>query len=536
MPSHCLTAAAVLLAFGATLPAYAADSSACQTCHSDVAKSHGGAAHKNVPCTTCHSGLDEHLKLATNRPATNMDPAVCGGCHEPQYKSLYAQSDRPARQPKKLAGGPAPDPFFDRALGGHGFTKEHDLPRSHVWMMIDQFAVDRAFGGRFEPKDGWLYAGLEGGKSYKVWDVLKDTKPDSTEHKPFKPGTAAAANAVCLSCKTSDLMLDWAYLGDKAEGAAYHRGSNVVEMARQSQHAMNCNFCHDPHSAKPRIIRDALIEAVTRDDKDAPNVWRDAAAHKTELDVRTAGVRGFTRKVAYMDKADANLMCAQCHVEYICNPGTNVNTGKSVGMDSPLTNHFPFVNADEIEAYYDKIGFRDFKHSLTGAQLVKMQHPDAETFFGSKHDKIGADCATCHMPKVKDEKTGKTYTLHWSTSPRHYMKETCLTCHKDKTEKQMNAVIDAMKGHYDGKVREAESRMNDMFNAFEDAIAAKVDEKTLNEARKLHASAHINWEYWTAVNGAWFHNPEMASRSLAKSAQAAQDATSLLRKAIAEKK
>ena len=138
------------------------------------------------------------------------------------------------------------------------------------------------------------------------------------------------------------------------------------------------------------------------------------------------------------------------------------------------------------------------------------------------------------MPKVKDE-SGKTYTLHWATSPRHYIEETCLTCHKDKTEKQMVAAIDAMKGHYDGKVREAESRMNDMFDAFEDAISAGVDQKTLDEARKLHASAHINWEYWTAVNGAWFHNPDQAVRSLAKSCKAAQDATALLRKAIAAK-
>jgi len=99
----------------------------------------------------------------------------------------------------------------------------------------------------------------------------------------------------------------------------------------------------------------------------------------------------------------------------------------------------------------------------------------------------------------------------------------------------MNKAIDAMKGHYDGKVREAEARMNDMFNAFELAIASGVDEKTLDEARKLHSSAHINWEYWTAVNGAYFHNPEEAQRSLAKSAKAASDATALLRKAIAAK-
>ena len=63
--------------------------------------------------------------------------------------------------------------------------------------------------------------------------------------------------------------------------------------------------------------------------------------------------------------------------------------------------------------------------------LWKAQHPDVETFYGSKHQKAGVECSQCHMPKVKDPKTGKTFTSHWQTSPKHYVKETCLTCHSD---------------------------------------------------------------------------------------------------------
>lgn len=531
---HLSTLAALLICFSAPAWSASVDLSTCTSCHKNISQTHDTSAHKDVACTMCHSGLDDHLKKGT-RPATNNDPRTCGACHQDQFKSLFTVSDHKARQSKKAATGPAPDPFFDRALGAHGFTKEHDLPRAHTWMVIDQFIVDRAYGGRFEAKDGWLYTTLPGGKNYKAWDVLKDTHPENNDQKVFKPGTAAAANGVCWSCKSTDLMLDWAYMGDKVEGAKFNRGSNPVDTARSIQHAINCNFCHDPHNTKPRIVRDGLIDALTRDDKNLPNVWRDVAAHKTPITVENVGVRGFTRKVAYMSKSDPNLMCAQCHVEYICNPGFDAKTGKPIGFDNRLTNHFPFVNADQIGEYYDKIGFRDFKHNLTGANLVKMQHPDTETFFGSKHDKIGATCASCHMPKVKDEKTGKTYTLHWATSPRNYIEQTCLTCHKDKTAQQMTQAIDAMKGHFDGKVREAESRMNDMFNAFEIAIAAGVDQKTLDQARKLHEVAHLNWEYWTAVNGAYFHNPDEAQRSLAKSAQAAIDATNLLRKAVEQK-
>lgn len=519
------------IGLGFAMSASAADLTKCTSCHGTIAKDHAGAAHKDVACSTCHTGLDQHLANMKTRPTVNFDPAACGACHTDQYKSLFATSDRPARQSKKDAAGPAPDPFFDRAMGTHGFTKEHDLPRAHTFMAIDQFIVDRAFGGRFEPKEGWLYTTLEGGKSYKVWDVLKDNHPESNEHKPFKPGTAAAGNAVCWTCKSTDLMLDWAYMGDKVDGAKFHRGSNAVDVVRSVNHGINCNFCHDPHTAQPRVMRDALIDAMER--KDGPNVYRDHAANPAKLTVKDAGVRGFTRKVATMDRADSRLMCAQCHVEYVCNPGQEAGTGKAIGMGSRLTNHFPWVNADDIEAYYDKVGYRDFKHPLTGAQLVKLQHPDAETYFGSKHDKAGATCASCHMPKVK-KADGTTYTNHWATSPRHYIKETCLTCHTDKTEKQMNAAIDAMHGYYTGKLREAESRMNDMFNAFELAIAMNVPEEKLAEARKLHATAHINWEYWTAVNGAWFHNPDMAVRSLSKCADAALKATNLLRAATKE--
>ncbi len=522
-------ASALLFAMGT---AQAAGTPECMACHADVSKSHNTAVHKDVACTSCHTNTAEHLKNFKTHPTSPFDPAACGACHQDQYKSAFKMSEKAIRRSKKSYNGPAPDPFFDRALGAHGFTKEHDIPRGHGMMAIDQFVVDRAFGGRFQPKDGWMYSTLPDEKSYKVWDVLKDEHPDNDEQKVFNPGTAKAANAVCWTCKTTDPMLGWAYLGDKVPGAEFNRASNPVKLVRTIQHGFNCNLCHDPHTGKQRIVRDALIDAMTRED-DA-NVYKTMAHNPTTITVKDAGVRGFNRKVAFLDNKDSRLLCAQCHVEYICNPGIDAKTGKKIGFDNRLTNHFPWKNADQIEAYYEKIGFRDFKHNRTGALLVKMQHPDTETFLGSKHDKAGATCQSCHMPKVKDA-NGKTYTLHWAASPKHYIKETCLTCHKDKTEKDMVTAIETMENHFDGKVREAEARMNDMFDAFDMAQLAGVDEETMKKARDLHSVAHINWEYWTAVNGAYFHNHEMAMRSLAKAAKAATDCSAMLRKAVAEK-
>lgn len=506
----------------------------CSMCHNQVSGFHKSGSHKDLSCTSCHTGLEAHQKAPgkQTRPVTSMDPQTCGGCHKPQFESMFmVNTERTPRDSKKNTNGVAPNPFFDRALGSHGFTKEHNLPRSHTFAALDQYLADRTFGGRFEPKEGWMYLAREEGP-IRVWDVINDKFPEHNQHKAFYPGTAAAANPVCWTCKSTDLMLDWAYLGDNVEGTTFSRESNVVDIMRNINHALNCNFCHDPHSTQPRVVRDGLIQALTR--TDIPTLYSEDPK-KTKIEVVDMGVRGFTRKVAFLEKADTKLMCGQCHVEYNCNPGFDPKTGKKIGMSDRRTNLFPFVDVFHLEDFYTKVGFKDFKHAVTGAALTKMQHPDTETYWNSKHDKAGVDCKDCHMPKVKG-KDGKVTTLHWATTPRHYLKETCQQCHQDKSAEQLNRTMDGMKAYYDGKLREAEGRMNEMFDLFDLALAMGVSEKVLNQAREQHNIAHTNWEWWTAVNGAYFHNPEQAAQSLAKSAAAAQKASKILREALAAKK
>ena len=527
-------ALAVSLAFApATFAAEKVDTKTCVACHANIGGFHSSGSHKDVSCTTCHTGLEKHVKAPgkETRPVTNLSPQNCGSCHQPQFESMYKiNTERTPRDSKKNSNNIAPDPFYDRAMGAHGFTKEHDLPRSHAFAALDQFLVDRAFGGRFEPKEGWMYLSMGDG-AFKVWDVINDKYPEDNVQKPRRAGTAAAGNPVCWTCKSTDLMLDWAYLGDKHPNAKFSRESNVVDIMRNVNHSLNCNFCHDPHSAKPRIVSHGLIQALTR--TDFPTLYSEDPK-RTKIEVVNAGVRGFERKIAMLEKADSKLMCAQCHVEYNCNPGIDPKTGKAIGMSDRRTNLFPFVDVTKIDEFYKHMNFKDFKHPVTGALLTKMQHPDTETYWNSTHDKAGVGCASCHMPKVKG-KDGKVTTLHWTTSPRHYIKETCQSCHKDKTAEQLNRTIDGMHAYYNGKLREAESRMTDMFNAFDLALVVGVDEKTLNKARELHSVAHTNWEWWTAVNGAWFHNPQAAQASLAKAADAAQQATKLLRDAMMKK-
>ena len=509
----------------------------CYSCHSEVQELHTGGKHVKVQCSSCHKGLEQHLASPgpETRPVTDMAWEACGQCHKLQYASFKKlATHRPARDEKSQLTNRAPNPFWDKLMMGHGFTKEHALTRSHVDMLTDQFIVDRAFGGRFEPKKGWNYIFETG----KTWDTLQDREPGTNVQKIFKPQTATAANPVCLQCKTQDQILDWAYMGEPGKGAKWSRTSSVVELARSVQHGLNCFTCHDPHAAKPRIVRDALIDALTR--KDGDTLWHNDPK-RTKVQVIEMGARGYTRKIAILPEYDSRLLCGQCHVEYNCNPGydpKNQDLSKpTVTMQDARTNHFPFKDVFGLYDHYkNKISFLDWKHTLTGGLLWKAQHPETEAYYNSKHAKASVQCDDCHTPKVKDKKTGKVYTSHFAVTPKAVLKETCLKCHKTWTEEEARYSIDSVKAYTRGRLRKAEFWLSSLIDAIVEAKKAGVDAAAIAEAQEQHLKAHILWEFWTAENSDGFHNPEMARESLTRSVDESQKGIGILQKAMTAKK
>ena len=510
------------------------DVKTCYDCHDPIKTLHTMGKHVKVNCVNCHSGLAAHLKAPgpDTRPVTNTSWEACGKCHKDQFDSfMQVAKHRPARDEKSQLANRSPNPFWDKLMAGHGFTKEHNLTRSHVHMLLDQFAVDRAFGGRFQPKNGWMYVNEKG----KVWDILTDTHHETKEHKIFLTQSAAAANPTCLQCKTQDQILKWSYMGDKVEGkTTWDRTSNVVEVAKDVNHALNCFICHDPHAAKPRIVRDGLIQALTRPEADT--LWHQDPK-RTNFKVIDMGLRGFNRKIAILEKYDTRLQCGQCHVEYNCNPGTDTRTGEPVKFGDKRTNHFPYKDVFGLyEHYQNQINFMDFKHAITGGLLWKAQHPEAEAYYNSKHDKAGAGCDTCHSPKMKN-KQGKVFTSHFPVTPKVQIKETCLTskCHPKWSEQEAVYAIDSVKAHIKGKMRKAEFRISVLIDKIVAAKAAGVNPEVIKKAQDQHLKAHILWEFWTAENSDGFHNPEMAKEALMKAIQEAFDGIKLIDDAMAPK-
>ena len=133
------------------LQAAASEATACLKCHEPIQEYHNKGRHSTLACSSCHGKLDAHTANKSTRPTTVTDPATCGGCHKPQFETLYKMNwEKTARKEKSLATGPSPNPAFDKLMMPHGFTKEHNEPRSHAFALYDQVVVDRAFGGRFK--------------------------------------------------------------------------------------------------------------------------------------------------------------------------------------------------------------------------------------------------------------------------------------------------------------------------------------------------------------------------------------------------
>ena len=205
-------------------------------------------------------------------------------------------------------------------------------------------------------------------------------------------------------------------------------------------------------------------------------------------------------------------------------------------MADPRTNLFTWVN---VFGYKDKMvgqyKFKDFKHAATGALLPKIQHPEAETFWGSKHERAGVECKDCHMTKNRAA-NGKVTTNHQQMSPRYRLKESCLTCHKDWTEKDAKYHLEAIQGYTRGKMAKAEFWLANLIDWINKAKEAGVSKEVMEKAYDFQYDGNLYWEWWTAENSDGFHNPDAARESLTRSIDASQAGIKMLKEEIAKMK
>lgn len=246
------------------------------------------------------------------------------------------------------------------------------------------------------------------------------------------------------------------------------------ELSPKLRHGSVCADCHDPKTMELVITRPAFKKAMAAAGVDP--------GRATRQDMRT-------------------YVCAQCHVEYYFH-----------GEDKELT--FPWAKGrtiEAIEAYYDENRHVDWINAETGAAMLKVQHPEFETWGTGLHAKSGVACADCHMPYIRAGSV--KVSDHWIRSPLTNI-AACRACHP-RPEEELKTRIKDIQDKTAGLLRTTETALLAAMDAIVKAKAAGVPEERLAAPRALIRRGQLRWDFVFSENGTGFHSPQEAARVLA---------------------
>ncbi|OEF98298.1 ammonia-forming cytochrome c nitrite reductase subunit c552 [Desulfuribacillus alkaliarsenatis] len=285
--------------------------------------------------------------------------------------------------------------------------------------------------------------------------------------------------AVCWTCKSSQ-----AHLIIEREGVDYYSMA-WGDLEEEVVHPIGCLNCHNPEDMSLTVRNPAFIEAMDRLGIDV--------ADATQQEMRS-------------------YVCGQCHVEYYFRPDDKY-------LIFPWDNGF---HPDDIERYFDDIGFNDWTHAITGAEVIKIQHPEFELWSLSTHGQAGVSCADCHMPYVRVGNT-KMSSHHWQ-SPLNTLNESCRTCHIQSVDWLRQQVYDRQ----DKTKRLLDIAAYALVDAIEEIALAleegNYNEQSLEEARYLQRRAQLRVDFFIADNSTGAHNPTLALEVLGVAIEQAHEA------------
>ena len=321
--------------------------------------------------------------------------------------------------------------------------------------------------------------------------MLDDQEFTDRQRVTKQPGT-------CLHCHASVYV---PYMragnGDLIKGFEALNPLPYFEARKAVTHPVSCIDCHQPDNMQLRVTRPGFIEGIR---------LLKATQGTPDFDVNRDATRQEMR----------TFVCGQCHVEYYFK-----------GPEKRLT--YPWgkgLTADSILAFHDSTGHRDWVHAVSGAPVLKAQHPEFELFSQGIHARSGVACADCHMPYKREG--AMKISDHHVRSPVLNINRACQTCHKwseaelrqrvetiqDRTFEMRNMAIDAVLQ----LTREIAAQVS------RDSTAAVVQ-----RARDYQRKAQFLADFIEAENSMGFHADQEAARILAKSIDLARRGQMTLR-------
>jgi nitrite reductase (cytochrome c-552) len=195
------------------------------------------------------------------------------------------------------------------------------------------------------------------------------------------------------------------------------------------------------------------------------------------------------------------MTCAQCHVEYYFK-----------GDQKLLT--YPWhrgLKMEQIEKYYDAAEYKDWTHAISGAPVLKAQHPEFELWSQGIHARSGVSCADCHMP-YKREGAVKI-SDHHIRSPLLNVARSCQVCH-NYTESEIKARVAVIQDRTADLMDRGTDAVNQLIRVIAEAKKAGVSDDDLKQPRELQRKAQWRLDFVAAENSMGFHAPQEAARIL----------------------
>ncbi len=266
------------------------------------------------------------------------------------------------------------------------------------------------------------------------------------------------------------------------------------------EHPVTCGDCHDPKSMTLRVTRPGFmngIAALAKSDDPLPHLhsieqWRKGKRDK-DYDPNELASRQEMR----------SFVCGQCHVEYYFKgPGKLLTYPWHKGL-----------KAESAEAYYDEVGHTDWKHGISGANVLKAQHPEFETWSQGIHARSGVSCSDCHMPYLREGAI--KISDHQIRSPMLNIARACQPCH-NYGESEILQRVTIIQDRTKNLMVRSEEAVVSLINALEAARKGGATDASLDAAFRLHRKAQWRLDYVAAENSMGFHAPGETARLLAE--------------------
>lgn len=309
--------------------------------------------------------------------------------------------------------------------------------------------------------------------------MLDDQTFTERQKVAHQPGT-------CINCHAS-VYVAYKQLGggDIFKGFEALNKTPYFEARKIVTHPVACIDCHDSQTMQLRVTRPAFIEGM--------RVLK-ASQGIQNYDVNKQATRQEMRA----------FVCGQCHDEYHFS-----------GPEKRLV--YPWAKGllvENILAFYDEAKFKDWEHALTGAPVLKAQHPEFEMWNQGIHARSGVVCADCHMPYKREG--ALKISDHHVRSPLLNINRACQTCHK-WSEDELKARVETIQQRTFNLRTIAMEALVDLINDIKAARDAGRNDSSVTTAQDFQRRAQFYLDFIESENSTGFHAPQEAARILGES-------------------